>query len=224
MPYRLALSSSRDKFVQSVFKRSMKELGEFYDINWTTNLPKIFLLKTREEIDLFHTKPTEPWLVAWADERFRAVFILGRKSLERESSHKYSEEYYSSLIKHELSHLFYKIRSYGRTGPAWLSEGVAIYTSGQNRFKPVPNKLENFLEFYKNAGSGVYSESGFVVEALIREFGKKNYSNFWIICQRSPARTISRKLLKRYMGSIPPMVRLTKYLKSIALTYSNDRY
>jgi hypothetical protein len=172
MIYKLTATTSKDRFTERVFRESMKTLGEFYNIHWTTNTPKIILLKDRDSIDLLHAKKTESWLVAWADDRMRAVFILDKKQLEKNSSHKYSKDYYASLIKHELSHLFYRILSAGKQGPVWLSEGVAIYTSGQNRLKANPGEFKSFLSFYNQGGSEVYAESGFVVETLIRAFGK----------------------------------------------------
>ncbi|MDP3792666.1 MAG: hypothetical protein Q8Q89_02950 [bacterium] len=174
MIYKLNLIKSKDKLIERVFYKSMKELREFYGINWTTNTPKIFLLKDRKSIDLFGIRKTEPWLVAWADYGMQTVFVLDKKNLERQSSHKYSEKYYSCLMKHELSHLFYKILSAGKSGPIWLSEGVAIYTSGQNSLKPKskPKEFKNFLTFHNQGGFDVYAESGFVIETLVKKFGK----------------------------------------------------
>ncbi len=172
MVYKLSLTKSSDRFVEGVFCKSMKDLGKFYAIHWTTNTPKIVLLKDRKTIDLLRARKTEPWLVGWANGEMRIVFVLDRRSLGKYSSHKYSKEHYSSLIKHELSHLFYKILTGDKRGPVWLSEGVAIYTSGQHKSRTVPSEFKNFLTFYSHGGSGVYAESGFVVEILVRNFGK----------------------------------------------------
>ena len=69
--------------------------------------------------------------------------------------------------------MFYgKLSAYKR-GPVWLSEGTAIYTSGQTKLKLKPKELKNFLEFYAEGGSEVYAESGFVIEALVKKFGKE---------------------------------------------------
>ncbi|MCL5733819.1 MAG: hypothetical protein M1334_04175 [Patescibacteria group bacterium] len=172
MIYKLTLIESQDNFIKETYRQSMKELSNFYGINWIMNTPKIILLKDRKSINLLRVKKTEPWLVGWADERMRIIFMLGKKNFNKESSNKYSDEYYSSLIKHELSHLFYRILSSSKSGPIWLSEGVAIYTSGQTKLKARPKKFNNFLSFYNQGGSGVYAESGFVVEMLVKKFGK----------------------------------------------------
>jgi hypothetical protein len=172
MTYKLKIMESKDIFLERIFRESMKDLGKFYGIAWKTNIPKIVLLKDRESIDFLHAKKTESWLVAWADERMRIVFALDRKALTKHSSHLYSDAYYASLIKHELSHLFYKILSTGKQGPVWLSEGLATYTSGQNKSKSKPTEFKNFLSFYGKGGSEVYAESGFAVELLVKQFGK----------------------------------------------------
>ena len=172
MLYKLNLIKFREKSIEQNFHKSMKELRKFYGINWIKNTPKIILVKDRKSINLLRAQETEPWLVGWANDKARIVFVLDRNNFEQESSHKYSKERYSALIKHELSHLFYYILSGSTYFPKWLVEGVAIYTSGQNKLKQKPDKLKNFLEFYKKSGSEVYAESGFVVETLVKNFGK----------------------------------------------------
>lgn len=172
MLYNLDLTKAKNKFIEGIYHKSMKELNDFYGAGWTEHTPRIFLLKDRKSINLLHVKETEPWLVAWADDRMRIIFILDKKDFEKQSSHKYSDEYYSALLKHELSHLFYRILSAGKSSPIWLSEGTAIYTSGQTDLKPKPKEVKNFLSFYNQGGSEVYAESGFVVETLVQKFGK----------------------------------------------------
>lgn len=172
MIYKLNINKISDKFLEKIYHSSMRDLGKFYGIKWKINTPKIIVLKDRKSIDSLNVQKTAPWFVGWADDRTRTIFILGRKELEKHSSHKYSKKHYSSLIKHEISHLFYRIVSSGRRGPFWLSEGVAIYTSGQNKLKTKPSGFKNFLDFYEKTGSGVYLESGFAVETLVKRFGK----------------------------------------------------
>lgn len=171
MFYRGKISVLKDKFINDAYKRAMDELNSFFDINWIYETPQIIILKNREAINILKHKKTESWFVAWADNS-RNVFILDRNNFGKESSHKYSNEYYLSLIKHEIAHLFYKILSKGKTGPNWLSEGVAIFTSGQNKFKEMPKKFKDFLKFYDKLEKETYYESGFVVELLVKNFGK----------------------------------------------------
>jgi hypothetical protein len=165
------INSIKDQFVQKIVDKSMKDLGEFYGINWTKNTPKIIIVEDRKTINTLRDCKTEPWFVAWADKS-RNIFILNKENLEEQSSHKYSIEYYSSLIKHEISHLFFNILSNNKSYPIWLCEGVAIYTSGQTKLKKVPSKFKTFLNFYNKGGSEVYGEAGFVIELLVKKFGK----------------------------------------------------
>ena len=121
-------------------------------------------------------RKTETWTVGWTDGN--NLFLLDRKSFETESSHKYSDEYYESLIKHELSHLFFGAITGGAYRPIWLNEGVSIYTSGQNKFKKRPTKFSNLLEFFEHGGKGAYVEPGFFIEGLVNKFGKEKLLNF----------------------------------------------
>lgn len=162
--------STKDAFLEKIYSESMDDLNKFYEIDWLHHLPKIISIDDRKSIDSWKQKETEPWEVGWAEGR--NVYILNRENLEKESEHKYSNETYYALVKHELSHCFYHILSSNKYKPIWLNEGVAIYTSGQNQFKKKPTEFKKFLQFYDEGGSGVYSESGFVIETLLKKYGK----------------------------------------------------
>jgi len=161
---------AEDEFIDKIYRESLDDLNKFYEINWIYDLPKVVIVDDRKTIDSWKQKKTEPWLVGWTEGR--TVYVLNRENLEKESEHKYSDETYYALVKHELSHCFYHILSNNKHKPIWLTEGVAIYTSGQNQFKKKPDEFSKFLQFYDNGGSAVYSESGFAVESLIKEYGK----------------------------------------------------
>ena len=72
-----------------------------------------------------------------------------------------------------MCHLFFSASTNGRNTPTWLNEGLAGYVSGQLQFKKKPETFSSFLDFFDTGGAGVYSESGFAVEALISAFGKE---------------------------------------------------
>jgi len=99
---------------------------------------------------------------------------LSPESYENESNHTYSDEEYFRLIKHELSHLYSK-KLFDSYKPIWFNEGIAIYTSGQNVVKTKPQKFAKFMDFFDKGGGGVYAESGFAVEILIKEIGKEKF-------------------------------------------------
>lgn len=161
----------KDDFLEKIYKESMEDLNVFYGIDWTHHLPKIIVVDDRKSIDHIKGRETEDWIVGWTDGG--TVYVLNRDNFEKESNHKYNPDEYSSLIKHELSHLFFGILSGFQSKPIWLNEGFAIHTSGQNKFKKKPIEFSKFLEFYDHGGSGVYAESGFFVQALVEKFGKQ---------------------------------------------------
>ncbi len=165
------LKTKKDKFIEDCYKKAMKELGEFYGINWVRNTPNILVWKDRKVINQFKKEKTENWFVGEA--RGFDIFLLDRKDYEKESSHKYSDERYCQLIKHELSHLFFGILSGGET-PYWLNEGITLYSAGQTKKFPRINRFNTFLKYYDRSGGKTYFyESGFFIELLIKKFGKQ---------------------------------------------------
>jgi len=165
----------KDDFLEKIYTDSMKSLNEFYEINWVHHLPTVITVDDRETINVFKGKKTEGWLVGWANGS--QVYVLNKDNFEKESSHKYNLDEYSALVKHELSHCFYSILSNYNHFPSWLTEGDAIHTSGQNKFKKKPKKFSEFLDFHYHGGSGIYKESGFFIEKLIEKFGKQKLLN-----------------------------------------------
>jgi|ERR1035437_3093164 hypothetical protein len=164
------ITPENNEYYEKILKESMDILNTFYEIHWVHHLPKIIVVDDRKSIDLLQSEKTEPWQIGWAEGR--SVYVLDKDSLEKESDHTYTPETYHSLIRHEISHTFYSIVSGGNRKPIWLCEGVAIYTAGQNVEKTKPTEFKTFLDFYNNGGSGVYAESGFVVQLLVEKFGK----------------------------------------------------
>ena len=176
------LKQKKSKFIEEAYKLSMDELRSFYEIDWIRNVPKVYILNSREEIDAVCGKETEKWVIGWV-EGFNIVYLLNFLKIKLESSHKngYTKKEYSALMKHEISHLFFKILVKNGYRPVWLWEGVPIYTAGQNEFLTKPKKFSQFLDFYdkhKRGKMSVYQESGFFVEMLVEKYGKKKLLNF----------------------------------------------
>jgi len=162
----------KNKLIEKAYKDGMKEFNKFFGINWVHHLPDICVLKNRKEIDLIKGYKTESWVVGFV--KGRTFYVLDYENVKKESDHKYhSEEKHSTLIKHELCHLFYSIVSKDCHKPIWLTEGVSIYLSGQLKEKRQVEKFSNFLKFYEKGGGGVYFESGTAVKLLMENFGKK---------------------------------------------------
>ena len=165
-----------DKLINKAYNKAMQDLNKFYELNWRHNKPRIIIIDDRKTVDSWRGEKTEDWVKAWTWCK-NIIFMLNRKNLEKESSHKYNKEQYLATVNHELSHLFFSIVNKNGYCPAWFKEGLSIYTSGQNKWKKRPEKFSTFISFEKSGSSGVYRESGFVVDLLIKKFGKKKLLN-----------------------------------------------
>lgn len=165
------ISQIKNRKLNNLYEKSMRELSDFFDLAWKHDMPKLFFINDRNTIGMLQGKKTENWLVGWSTGR--DVYLLSDRNYEKESSHKYSEKEYTALIKHELAHCFSGIISENSKKPVWLLEGISIFLSGQNKFKIKPKKLFSFIDFYEKTGKEVYYESGFAVEFLVKKYGKK---------------------------------------------------
>ncbi len=168
------LESLGDPLVDGFCREGVKKLELFFDFKWTRNRPLIFIVKDREMVDKLKGEKTFSWLVAWVKNDI--IYLLDRKNFEKESDHKYSEAEYKALIAHEICHIYYAYISGDSRRPVWLNEGFSIYLSGQTGLRKRPAKFEEFLDFYDTNATverTVYKEAGFVVEHLIKYFGKE---------------------------------------------------
>ena len=173
-----SVNPTSDKLIEQAYKEGMEELNKFFEINWIRDTPTIFTIPDRKTIDLIRKKPSEDWVIGWADDKLRAIYILEAKDYEKESCHKYSDEKYTALIKHELVHLFMVVFSKNNNlKPIWLHEGIAIYLSGQNELRKIPKdaKFSRFLNSHDKYEEGLYQESGFAVKILIERNGKEKF-------------------------------------------------
>ena len=168
-----SLKREPDVFIQSVYKKAMKDLRDFFELDWQEYCPRIFLIPDRKTYDAVLGFKTEKWMIGQAEQR--AVFLLAQERFEKESNHVFSKEKYKKLIYHELCHCFSRQCAGGNFFPKWVNEGISLYVSGQIHDKQKPEKFRNFLEFYDKSGEKVYLESGFAVEILVEKFGKKKF-------------------------------------------------
>lgn len=162
--------------VDMFYIRAMNELIDFYNIQWIDNTPIVLLVDSRKDFNTLALNETEDWVVGQV-LNYNTILLLSPDSYEKESCHKYSDEEYYFVLKHELGHLFFNILSKGNA-PVWLDEGLAIYVSGELRKKTKPKVLRHFLRYYTEYGKEVYSEAGFAVEGLVKKYGKDKVINF----------------------------------------------
>ena len=170
------IKSYDNQLIQDAYDSAMKKLNEFWQIDWTTNTPDIYIVESRSDINKIKEKETESWVVGWAaatDPEKKRLFLLDFDKLETESDHKKDEEAYKALIAHELCHLFVANieKKSPPMGPMWWNEGISVYLSGQLRFKRKPEKFTGFLNSNRENPRPAYNEGGFVVELLVQKFG-----------------------------------------------------
>lgn len=197
------LKEKKDKVVEEMYGLAMKELDEFFKLNWKRNTPKIIIIKNRKEIDKLKDKKTPAWLIAWAEEG--NIYLLDRKNYEKESSHKYSDETYYRLIQHELCHLFFEIVSNSNTWNQfmWFNEGVAGFLSEQYKEKKEPKKLKIFLNQYSNWKGNAYNESTYAIKYLTEKFGKQKLLTLIKSLSKIKSEKDFKKLFKKIYGSTP---------------------
>ncbi|MDP3027669.1 MAG: hypothetical protein Q8N63_08235 [Nanoarchaeota archaeon] len=160
-----------DRKLNQAYEDSMNELNSFFELNWKHNRPNLIIVPNRKTIDSLRGERTDGWLTGWASNK--DIYLLCPENFEKESSHKYSDESYFALLKHELAHHFSRIISRFTQKPVWLFEGVSMFLSGQNKQGSKPERLKKFIGFYDKYGKEMYQESGFAVEFLVEKYGKE---------------------------------------------------
>lgn len=167
------INSAKDTWLEETYEKAMIDLGQFFGINWVENKPKVFILPDRKTVDEIRGQSTPRWVVGFGRIGMGGVYLLDRANFEKESDNTYSEEHYAALLKHELSHCFMDTITDGYRKPLWLTEGLAIYLSGQLQWYKQPEKLERFLESFDKQAQKIYTEGGFTIKLLINKYGKE---------------------------------------------------
>jgi len=166
------LNTEKNNRLTRLYEQTMKEIGDFFKINWTRNRPKVFLVPDRKTIDSLRETKTPRWLVGWAGAKSEGIYILDSRNFEKESENSYSIEKWEALLKHELIHCFYGIATDMQRKPVWLCEGASTYLSGQNKWKKPIKIFEKILDSYDMHDKSAYYEGGFAVQFLIEKYGK----------------------------------------------------
>ncbi len=190
-----------DVYLENIYRESLNDLNAFYGIDWKHHLPKIIIIDDRKIINLLKGEETESWIIGWSEGR--TIYVLNKDNFGKESDHKYNPFEYSAFITHELSHSFYNILSDGPRKPIWLNEGMAIHTSGQNKFKKQPVEFKKFLEFYDHGGKEIYNEAGFAIELLIKKSGKEKLLTFIKNLKNYSSKDLFEQAFEREYGFFP---------------------
>ncbi len=187
------ITLNNNKTLINYYNKIMNELNSFFNIEWVNNKPKVFLVDNKDTLNLLSKSPE--WVVGWTFKN--NVYILHPRN--------FSEEYFISLLKHELTHTFFNVISKNHTNPAWLYEGVSLYLSGQYKDR----KVELFKSFLDN--KNIYLESGLAVKLLINYFGKEKLLQ---LIKQLGSRQFNN-LFKEIYGFNPSYEEFNKLLKNI---------
>ena len=156
-----------EKLLEEYSEKLSNELEEFFNIHFSYERPRICVVADRETVNQMLKYVTPEWVVGWSEKR--NIFVLEKDAFVKAIS----DEDYLKAIKHEMVHSYFYIASNNCEYPEWLFEGVALYLTGQNKNKP--EIFKNFLNYYDQKDEGIYKESGFAVEFLIKYYGKAKF-------------------------------------------------
>jgi hypothetical protein len=200
------IAPRKDKWFTNIYEDSVKTISEFFGIN--KKIVKddliIYFWKKRETYNILSGRKSELWEIARGFEKELGLFLLDKNYYEKESNHKYFEEEFIALVKHEIIHSFYNhLAKVSR--PIWFTEGVAICFSGQNSFEKMPERFSNFLDSfsgYKDSKS-IYNQTGFAVMLLFQEFGKQKLLDLIKSLSTIKSQKDFNKLFKKIYGKNP---------------------
>lgn len=169
---------SKDTELDICFAKAMNELETFYGFKWKGKKPKIFIFPDRNTASSLFERKVPDWSSGWV--RDKDICLLDYSVIKKENKG-YPKDKYTDGVKHELAHSFYLVMSKNTVGPKWLWEGVAVYLEKINKKETDVSKLKNyrfhtFLKFYNKHKIGdvsVYHESAYIVDILIKKFGRK---------------------------------------------------
>jgi hypothetical protein len=187
-----------DEKIELMRQKALRELNDFFG----TKLDfKMVLLRKLQDAD------------GWVKDK--KVFVLDPiKWMKKDPKNTWPQ--YFALLKHELSHLF--VQAYlGRFDkplyPKWLSEGMAIFLSGQNKFKSGLDEFKIFLDFYAKGSMKMYKEAGFAVESLYKRFGKEKLLKLVKSSSKINSKSKFNKLFQKIYGFQPSYVKFNELTK-----------
>jgi len=168
---------SFNQLYQDTIDTAIKEYEKFFKVKLFQNVCLIYL-NSRQQFDDVIGQKTLPFETAFSTANF--IFIMSEDIYEKESNKKFDPQKNLLTIRHEICHKFFQ-RMAWTTHPVWLNEGTSIYLSGQLKNYKKINKFSNFLLFETSNyidRQDVYKESGFVVQKIIKKFGKNKFLIF----------------------------------------------
>jgi len=159
------ISPVRSRKINSTLRAAQLGLGIFFGVD--IDLPPVFFVQSRKDIDKIWRRKTEDWFCAWANTG--GIYILHPKVFAKESDHKAA--YFWKVLKHEYVHLYYR-RMVGTGNPRWLNEGLACYLAKQEKSVPDKKLLLGLNKFFDRGDKDIYGVGYFWTKYLIEKYGK----------------------------------------------------
>ena len=69
----------KDDFLEKIYADSMKDLNDFYEINWVHHLPTITIVDNHETINALKGEKTENWVVGWTNGS--QIYVLNKDNV-----------------------------------------------------------------------------------------------------------------------------------------------
>jgi hypothetical protein len=133
---------------------------------------KIYMIHSREEMDIVQDKKTEDWVVGHTRDHGTKVFIFDPEHYEKETGK--TQIYFKKLLKHEIAHVYVrKIIDNNVECPKWLNEGLAYYLANQQISNNPIEGIVDCIDYYEKFIVEHYGTSGRLVTLLITKYGKE---------------------------------------------------
>lgn len=165
--------------LNSIYNQCMAELNEWYEFDWHTNRPKVFVIDDEDTFIRLQGKSSKSYIIAFSDY-CENIYIKSERLLKGHQM--YGDEgpaAYKNLLKHEIDHKYISVYSKRAKLPIWLVESNAIYVSEQYKFMKKPVKFSSFLEqSNKMESKESYLEVAHITNLLIKKVGKDKYLEF----------------------------------------------
>lgn len=154
-------------------EKATLKFNDFFGITLQKKF-KIYMIHSREEMDIIQEKKTEDWLKGCTKDYGTKIFIYDFNYYYKETGKSFNSQ---KLLKHEITHVYVaEIRNKGFV-PRWLNEGLAYYLAKQQISNKSIEEIVNCIDSHENFIVEHYGSSGRLVTMLIEKYGKEKIIN-----------------------------------------------
>ena len=149
--------------------QTLKEYNDFFGIILQRKF-KMYIIFTREEMDIAAEKKTEDWLGGYSFGQKGQIFIFDPEYYNKETGRTIYN--LKKLLKHEIAHLYFgEITKTNK--PKWLNEGLAEHLAKKNLKEITIEDAVNCIDYDINFTLEQYINSHKLVDLLITKYGKE---------------------------------------------------